>query len=382
MTLVFGSVTLFTAAARSFAAVFALRWFLGMAEAAFYPVAIYYLTTFYRRAELARRLAILTASVGVANGFSGLLAFAVFRLPSGILLFSWRYLFLVEGAASCLLAMVAFNILPRTAAEARFLNDDERALALRRIRLDSSALVAGQDQEPLKLVDALRVFAHPTSVAFLAIEVCLGVPLQGVALFLPQIIQRLGYSTIQTNLLTVAPSATGSVVLLVLAFASDAMRLRFPFVVLAFSLTLTGFVVYAAIDDVEASLRLAYAATFIMCWGSTAPSVLLSTWYNNNVAHEGRRVALTSVGVPLANLMGLVAANVFREGDAPKYKPALVTTACFGGAGALITACLGLYMMVDNRRRNAKAGVRLKARDVPTQRLRDGPSVQDFRWFL
>ncbi|PHH74558.1 hypothetical protein CDD80_2988 [Ophiocordyceps camponoti-rufipedis] len=380
MTALFGTVTLVTASARSFGPVLALRWLLGMSEAAFYPVAIYYLTTFYRRAELARRLAILSASVGVANGFSGLLAFALFRVPAGPLLFSWRYLFLVEGAASVVLAVVAFFVLPRSAAEASFLNETERALALRRIRLDSSS--GNTSDRPRKLSDALSILTHPTSIAFLAIEICVGVPLQAVALFMPQIIQRLGYSTVQTNLLTVAPNATGSVALLLLAFASDASRLRFPLVVLAFSLTLTGFVVYAAIGDVGKSLRLAYAATFIMCWGSVAPSVLLSTWYNNNVADDGRRLVLTSVGVPLANLMGLVSANVFRERDAPKYTPALITTACFGGAGALISACLGLYMVFDNRRRDRRDGVSLRARDVPTQRLRDGPSVREFRWFL
>lgn len=50
-----------------------------MAESAFFPLVIYYLTTFYRRGELARRLAIFYAASNIANAFSGLLAFGVFR---------------------------------------------------------------------------------------------------------------------------------------------------------------------------------------------------------------------------------------------------------------------------------------------------------------
>ena len=50
-----------------------------MAESAFFPLVIYYLTTFYRRAELARRLALFYAASNIANAFSGLLAFSVFR---------------------------------------------------------------------------------------------------------------------------------------------------------------------------------------------------------------------------------------------------------------------------------------------------------------
>ncbi|KJZ78516.1 hypothetical protein HIM_01907 [Hirsutella minnesotensis 3608] len=358
MMLAFGSMTLLTAAAHNFGGLFAVRWFLGMAEAAFFPVVIYYLTTFYRRGELARRIAVFYAASNLANAFSGLLAFGVFHIRSSRP--AWRYLFLIEGSITVLFAVFAFWYLPQGPTEARFLDEDERALAFYRIQVDSSSVVA----EKFNLRDSLKIFTYPTSFVFLAIEICLGVPLQSVALFLPQIVQRLGYSTVQTNLFTVAPNATGAVMLLILAFSSDLTRLRFPFIVLGYIFTFTGFIIYAVIDDVHARLRLAYFATFMMCWGTSAPSVILSTW--------------RTVSQP----QGLVASNLFREKDAPKYLPALITTACFGAAGALITACLGAYMMFDNFRRNQKAGIRTDAQDVPTLRLRDGPSVDEFRWFL
>lgn len=56
-------------------------------------------------------------------------------------------------------------------------------------------------------------------------------PLQSVQLFLPQIVARLGFDTVKTNLYTVAPNISGAVMLLILAFASDFTRWRFPFVV-------------------------------------------------------------------------------------------------------------------------------------------------------
>ncbi|PHH70549.1 hypothetical protein CDD82_7046 [Ophiocordyceps australis] len=380
MMAVFGTATLVSAAARSLASLLALRCVLGGAEAAFFPVVVFYLTTFYRRAELARRLAIFYAASNMAGAFSGLLAFAVFRIPTTpVMDHPWRYLFLIEGAATVLAAGVAGWCLPRCAAQAHFLSNEERQLAYWRVQLDSSSVVS---ERKLDVREALRVFGHPTSLVFVCIDMCLGVPLQSVALFLPQIIQRLGYGVVKTNLYTVAPYVSGAVVLLALAFLSDATRLRSPFIVVAFTLTLLGFAIYAAIDRVEEQLQLAYFATFMMCWGSTAPSVLLSTWYSNNVAHEGRRLALTSVGVPLANVMGLVAGNVFRQADAPKYKPALMTAAMFGVAGAVLTAALASYMAWDNARRNRDMGVVVDARDVPTQRLREGPGVAEFRWFL
>ena len=169
--------------------------------------------------------------------------------------------------------------------------------------------------------------------------------------------------------------------MLILAFASDYTRLRFPFIGLGFLLTFIGFIIFATID-VEHSLRVAYFACFMMTWGTSAPSVLLSTWYNNNVADENKRVTLTSVGVPLANLMGVVSSNIFRPQDAPKYIPALATTAAFGATGSVCALLLGTYMVIDNKRRNAKQGVNLSARDVSTEKLRDGPKNREFRWFL
>ena len=248
-----------------------------MAESAFFPLVIYYQTSFYRRGELARRLAIFYAASNIAYAFGGLLAFGVFQIQGGALA-SWRYLFVLEGSLTVFFSIVAFFFLPYSAAHAKFLNEDEKKLAFYRIQIDSSAIV----NEKFNLRDAARIFKQPTTYAILGIEICLGIPLQGVALFLPQIVARLGYDTVQTNLHTVAPNITGAVMLLVLAFSSDYTRWRFPFVALGFFWTFCGFVIYAAID-VESQLQVAYFACFMMTWGTSAPSVLLDVWYNNNI---------------------------------------------------------------------------------------------------
>ncbi|KZM23610.1 transmembrane transport [Ascochyta rabiei] len=375
MMFCFGSATLLASSVHNWSGMMALRWFLGMAESAFFPLVIYYLTTFYRRGELARRLALFYAASNIANAFSGLLAFGVFQIKSK--LDGWRYLFIIEGGLTVCFSFFAYWYLPESAHKAKFLTEADKQLAYQRIQIDSSSVV----NEKFNFKHAIGIFKHPSTYGFLIIEICLGVPLQSVSLFLPQIVGRLGYDKIKTNLYTVAPNIVGACVLLILAFASDHVRLRFPFIALGFLLTFIGFVIYATID-VEHNLTVAYFACFMMTWGTSAPSVLLSTWYNNNVADENQRVTLTSVGVPLANLMGVVSSNIFRAQDAPKYIPALATTAAFGAVGCVCALLLGTYMVLDNVRRNRKQGVSLSARDVSTQKLRDGPKSADFRWFL
>lgn len=304
------------------------------------------------------------------------MAFGIFQIKGGALQ-NWRYLFIIEGAASVLFSVFALFYLPRSASHAKFLNPVEKELAFQRIQQDSSSVV----DEKLSIRDALKVFNHPTTWVFLLIECALGVPLQGVANFLPQIVGRLGFATVKTNLYTVAPNICGAVVLLILAFASDITRLRFPFIMIGFAFPVIGFIVYAAID-VKTNIAAAYAMTFLMTSGTSAPSVILSTWYNNNTPSESRRAALTAVGVPLANMMGIVSTQIFRPQDAPAYIPALITTAVFGAVGIVLTGCLGAFMIIDNKRRNLKSGVNLRVQDVSTEILAKGPNQEKFRWFI
>lgn len=63
------------------------------------------------------------------------------------------------------------------------------------------------------------------------------------------------------------------------------------------------------------------------------------------------------------------------------YIPALSTTAAFGATGIVLTLTLGGWMIFDNKRRDRKQGKRMRAKDVATEILREGPKVEDFRWY-
>ena len=155
-------------------------------------------------------------------------------------------------------SLFAFWILPYNAQSAKFLTEEEKRLAFYRIQVDSSSVV----NEKFDLRSAMGIFKHPTSWLILAIEICLGVPIQSVSLFLPVVVKALGYSTVKSNLYTVAPNITGAVMLLILAFASDLTRLRFPFVALGFAFTCIGFIIFAAVD-LDTQINVAYFACFM-----------------------------------------------------------------------------------------------------------------------
>jgi hypothetical protein len=76
---------------------------------------------------------------------------------------------------------------------------------------DSSLVV----NEKLNIRDAFRSFKDWRYGLWALISLSLGVPVSSVNNFLPQIVASLGYSTIKTNLYTVAPNIVGTIALLV-----------------------------------------------------------------------------------------------------------------------------------------------------------------------
>ncbi|KAL4261519.1 MFS transporter superfamily protein [Pleurotus pulmonarius] len=372
----FGTMSILAAVATNFGEIFAIRFFLGIFESAMLPGVVYYLSTFYKRNELASRLGIFYAAASIAGAFSGLIAFGVFHIhdPNH---HGWQYLFWIEGGGSVLFAIFAYFWLPRSPATWRSLNERERSLARARVLKDSSAEV----DERLDINHAFAAFKDPMYWIWALINLSFGVPLASVNNFLPQIVASLGYSTVKTNLLTVAPNVAGTVALLLLTFSSDYFRERSFHICIPLVIGILGFIILGAINPLE-HRQVAYFATFLLTMGreAFAPSVLVATWYSNNTAGESRRAVVAAIMVAIANSAGLISTNVFRAQDEPRYIPALATSAAFGGLCLILVLSVGAYMRWENRRRNHVQGINVSAADVDTSILKEGPSSPSFRY--
>jgi MFS family permease len=59
-----------------------VRFFLGVVEAPYYPGALYLLSIFYTRKEIATRISILYSGNILASSFAGLIALGIFKLDN------------------------------------------------------------------------------------------------------------------------------------------------------------------------------------------------------------------------------------------------------------------------------------------------------------
>lgn len=96
---------------------------------------ILYLSMFYKRHQLMFRLGIFYCAAPLSGAFGGLLATGLAEISYGGY-DGWPWIFFVEGALTIAVAMVAFFFLPNTPGSARFLSEEERELAVRRLHVD------------------------------------------------------------------------------------------------------------------------------------------------------------------------------------------------------------------------------------------------------
>tara|TARA_R110002003_G_scaffold206_2_gene15752 strand:- start:1978 stop:3102 length:1125 start_codon:yes stop_codon:yes gene_type:complete len=369
-----GAMALFQCAAHNFAGMLVIRLLLGAFEAGFFAGVVFYLTLFYTRGELGFRIALFFGSALLAGAFSGLISFGVFQIEHMIP--GWKWLFIIEGAMTVIIACIAFAWLPATPQSAWFLNDAERVVAARRTLRDSSS--AGSHDFNMR--ECFAEWKTWRMALWCCIAFTYPVAFATTSNFLPQIVQRLGYSVIKTNLWTVAPNAVGFVVLLCITYSSDYFRERTFHIVLALCISLIGLIILATIDVLH-NKAVAYFACFMLASGAYIPSCLVHSWHNNNNLNENARAATTGLLVGLGNLGGILSAATFRKEYAPKYVPTLIATACCNVTCILFTLWLGGWMKMENRRRDRQQGVKVRAEDVETSELGDGELSEKWRYF-
>lgn len=117
-------------------------------------------------------------------------------------MYSWAYLFLLEGSLTILAAIMAAIVLPKDLQRAYFLTQAQRELGMARQLADS----VDEANVPFKWSDAVREFKYWHIYLRIAIIFSFGVLIGTSSNFLPIIVQGMGYSTVKTNL--VSQSAT------------------------------------------------------------------------------------------------------------------------------------------------------------------------------
>jgi ACS family tartrate transporter-like MFS transporter len=105
---------------------YALRFFLGVSEAGFFPGMILYLTYWFPSRERARAVATFMTATAIAGVVGAPISSALLKLEGTLHLHGWQWLFLVEGIPTFLMGFSVLFILKDKPDDASWLTDPEK----------------------------------------------------------------------------------------------------------------------------------------------------------------------------------------------------------------------------------------------------------------
>lgn len=162
LMLCWGVLTIGFAKVDNVPTVVVLRALIGVFEAGFFPGMVYLITFWYRQEERSIRIAFILATATLAGAFGGCIAYGVAFINGKGGLEGFRWLFIIEGGATVLVAPFVIFALPNYPSLAKWLTPSEQRFAIERLEQDGS--LPSRDravrEEILETVCSRRMLLH------------------------------------------------------------------------------------------------------------------------------------------------------------------------------------------------------------------------------
>ncbi|KAJ3550212.1 hypothetical protein NM208_g92 [Fusarium decemcellulare] len=291
---IWGTVSCCTAAVKSYESLLVVRVFLGITEAVFFPGVIYFLSAWYTKNELGKRLAALFMFQMLGSAFGGLIAAACLTLDGRYGIAGWRWLFIVEGVVTIGCGIISALLMPEYPHNARLLKPIERDLAVWRLEQEAGEGEAHEDTSTLG--GFKEAFLEPK---IWALVWCMGMAqaMGTIVNFFPSIVQTLNFGKIETMLLTAPPYVLATIIFYIISYISDRKNAMYVIIVSCLGVAVLAYSV--AIATIKTGPR--YFAMMLMPSACAGPQIML---YKTVNLHMARPYPKRAAGVAMLNAIG------------------------------------------------------------------------------
>ncbi|KAL3484534.1 major facilitator superfamily domain-containing protein [Aspergillus germanicus] len=327
------AVSALTALAKDFKGLLLTRFFLGITEAPFYAGALYLLSIFYNRKEIATRISILYTGNILATAFAGLIAAGVFHGMDELAgIRGWQWLFILQGTVTFVVAVLSVFTLPDDPRNTRWLSPEERQLAYERIVADT---VGARQQS--STFSGLKEAASDPRLWLFAFMQHMHLAANGFKNFFPTAVETLGFSTTITLVLTCPPYLIAGAFSVYWSWNSGRMNERTWHITVAKSIAIFGFVLGCATLNTGAR----YFSMIVFAIGTYAVNSIILGWVSSTCGQTNEKKASSLAIVnTIANISFIWTPYLWPSSDEPRYTIAMSSSAAFS------LACLsGAWIM-------------------------------------
>lgn len=346
---------------KNFSQLMATRALLGIFESSLFPGVSYFLSMYYKRSELLLRQSIFFSAASMAGAFSGLLAAGISKMDGVGGYEGWRWIFILEGLLTFVVAAASFAVFPRYPKDASFLTEREKEFISIRVHMITGSNGGETLYEDSNDHDRRHFWAVLKDWQCWGHLFCyMGVllPLYGISLFTPTIIKNLGFGSTESQLLSVPIYVVAAICSIVQGYISDRVGQRSPFLVFNYACMVVGYVVCVSLDP-RKNPRGVYAGIYICALGIYPGIPVSIVWCANNLLGAYKRAIGMAFQIGLANFSGAFVSNFYREQDKPRYILGHALVLMFIGIGGIAL----IYLIIGYRISNGKKRIAAASND-------------------
>lgn len=344
LTLAWGIVSICQGFVKNQAGLFAVRFFLGTAEAGLFPGVIYVFSVYYRRRERHWRVAVFFGGAAVSGAFGGILAWAISKMRGVGGQPGWAWIFILEGLLTVVVAIAAYWLVPNWPDRASFLTPEERERLLERSKHDSAGV-----SEQFKWKYVRQALGDHLVWAYALLFHGFAFVLYSLSLFLPTIIAGLGYASWEAQLLTVPPYALSAISIGFTAWLASIYNRRAIFIIASAVVGILGYILLLATHSAGRQ----YVGVHLACAGVYTGNALLLSWPGENVAPQTKRAVAVAMQISIGDLGAIAGVLIYRpEWSAIRYRKPHIISIGYLAFALGVTTWLWVWMARENRRRD------------------------------
>lgn len=237
----------------------------------------------------------------------------------------WRWIFIIEGLLSMIVAIPAKFFLADWPHQARFLTPEERQIVLQRTIGDVGG---GARMDRLDATAWKRILTDWK--LYVASLIYIGITVSGyaTALFIPTIVNSLGYSGIDSQVQSIPIWIVAAVVCFLTAVISDRTKHRYGYMMFGIVFASIGYIILLCqgpLRDPQTNkaaglhVKVRYMAVYFVTTGVYMVQPFAIVWVANNLGGHYKRAIGLAFMVGFGNIGGIIASNIFVQAQAPRF---------------------------------------------------------------
>ena len=344
-TIIWGLVSALTSQVTSYGGIVACRFILGVVEAPFFAGVLFYLSKWYTKEELAKRMAIFYSGSLISGAFGSLLAAGILDGLTGVRgMGAWQWLYIIEGSITVFIGILVCIILPDFPDTWKALPPDMRRVANRRLAIEAAEADLDEAGGMSQIRGMKLAFTDPkTYMLALAYMGITGAA--GFQNYFPTLTATLGFSQIISLLLVAPPYVFMVFYSYGHCYMSDSLRNRFWFLMYPVAVSIIGFIIFMSCSSFGPLYFSFFLMNFVFAQNGT-----IYAWISNAIPRPpAKRAAALAFINSVGNSATIWTPYTYTPSSAPRYRPAMGT--CIGLEILAMSMFIGMrfYLQAQNK---------------------------------